>query len=74
MTNETFQYRTANIEDGARLDMKASGFWRRGQTAFFDVRVTHVNSQSNSDKTTSKIFHQHEQAKKREYNETSAGN
>ena len=68
VTNETFQYRTANIEDGARLDMKASGFWRRGQTAFFDVRVTHVNSQSNSDKTTSKIFHQHEQAKKREYN------
>ena len=69
VTNETCQYRTANIEYGARLDMKASGFWRRGQTAFFDNRVIHVNWQSNSDKTTSKIFHQHEQAKRREYNE-----
>ena len=26
VANETFQYRTANIEDGAHLDMKASGF------------------------------------------------
>ena len=69
VTNETFQYRTADIEDGAHLDMKTSGFSRRGQTAFFDIRVMHVNSQSNSDKTTSKIFHQHEQAKKRECNE-----
>ena len=28
VTNETFQYRTANIEDGARLDMKATGIRR----------------------------------------------
>ena len=34
-TKETVQYRTANIEDGTRLDIKASGFWRRGQTEFF---------------------------------------
>ena len=27
--------------------MKAGGFWIPGVTAFFDVRVTHVNSRSN---------------------------
>ena len=27
--------------------MKAGGFWTPGVTAFFDVRVTHVNSRSN---------------------------
>ena len=45
--NERFQYRTANSEDGARLDVKAGGIWRRGQTAFFDARITHVNTPSN---------------------------
>ena len=48
----------------ARLDVKANGFWRRGQTSFFDIRVTHVNSQSNLSKQTTEIFHQHEAAKK----------
>ena len=55
------------------LDVKASDFWRRGQTAFFDVRITHVNTPSNQNKNTSTIFRQHEQAKKREYNGKSSG-
>ena len=37
----------------ARLDMKAGGFWSRGVTAFFDVRVTHVNSKCNKGKAKS---------------------
>ena len=32
------QLRTANCEDEARLDLRATGFWSRGQDAFFDVR------------------------------------
>ena len=28
----------ANIEDGARLDIHARGFWERQRSAFFDVR------------------------------------
>ena len=32
------------------------GFWSRGVTAFFDVRVTHVNSKCNQGKETSIIF------------------
>ena len=39
-----------------RLDMKAGGFWTPGVTAFFDVRVTHVNSRSNQGKYTATIF------------------
>ena len=33
---------TTNKQNDARLDVKANGFWRKRQTAFFDVRVTHV--------------------------------
>ena len=36
-------------------------------TAFFDVRITHVNSLSNTNRNTDDIFKQHEGAKKREY-------
>ncbi|CAB3981843.1 Hypothetical predicted protein [Paramuricea clavata] len=50
------EFRTANISPEARLDSKAVGFWSRGVTAFFDVRVTHVNAASNQNKSTSTTF------------------
>ena len=59
--------KSANTEDESRLDIKAKGFWQRGQTAFFDIRTTHVNSASQKHKSTSAIFRTHEAAKKREY-------
>ena len=49
------------------MDLKAGGFWQRGVTAFFDVRVSHVNSKSNQNKTTSTIFKEQEKEKKRKY-------
>ena len=67
LQDEHLHYRTANNTDEARLDIKANGFWRHGQTTFFDVRVTHVNAMSNGNRDTTKIFHEHESAKKREY-------
>ena len=67
VTNERFQLKSANITDDARLDIKAKSFWTKGQTAFFDVRVTHVNSNSQSGLPTEKVFRQHEMAKRREY-------
>ena len=67
VTDEIMRLKSANTEEGARLDMKARGFWRRGQTAFYDIRVTHVNSKTNSKKSTRDIFREHEEAKKREY-------
>ena len=67
VTNERFQLKSANATDDARLDIKAKSFWTKGQTAFFDVRITHVNSSSQSGLPTEKVFRQHEMAKRREY-------
>ena len=50
LDNERFNLRTAVTSPEARLDFKAGGFWSRGVTAFFDVRVTHVNSKCNKGK------------------------
>ena len=42
VTTEILQGRSANtnISAEARLDFRGRGFWRRGQNAFIDVRVT----------------------------------
>ena len=49
--------------------MKAGGFWTPGATAFFDVRVMHVNSRSNQGKYTATVFKEQENEKKRKYNQ-----
>ena len=67
ITNERFDLKSANTSEEARLDIKANGFWRKGETAFFDVRITHVNSKSAKNQKTAEIFRKHENAKKREY-------
>ena len=36
--------RSANVADDARLDVRARGFWRHGQNAFFDVHVTIIKT------------------------------
>ena len=50
--------------------MNAGGFLTPGVTAFFDVRVTHVNSRSNQGKHTATIFKEQENEKKRKYNQS----
>ena len=49
------------------MDIKAGGFWARGVTAFFDVRVAHVNSKCCQSKRTSEVFKEQEEEKKRKY-------
>ena len=40
LSSEVFTHRTANTKDGARLDVKAQGFWGdRHQCTFFDIQV-----------------------------------
>ena len=53
LDNKRFYLRSAATSPEVILDMNAGGFWSRGITAFFDVRVTHVNSKSNQGKATS---------------------
>ena len=47
LADERMRYRTANKEDGARLDIVADSFWERyRQRAFFDIRVFNPFAQS----------------------------
>ena len=69
LDNEVFNLQSTVTSREARLDMKAGGFWTPRVTAFFDVRVTHVNSRSNQGKSTATIFKEQENEKKRKYNQ-----
>ena len=39
LSGESFENRDANQGDEARLDIRARGFWRNAQSAYFDVPV-----------------------------------
>ena len=67
LDNERMHLRSAVTSSEARLDIKAGDFWSRGVTAFFDVRVTHVNSKCNQSKPTTEVFKDQEEEKKRKY-------
>ena len=60
--------RSAILNDEARLDIRARGFWRQGQNAFFDVRITNADSSSQQNKTLKSVLRSHEMEKKRCYN------
>ena len=57
-----------NTADEARVDIRAKGFQRAGQSAYFDVRVTNPLSASAIRTPLSKVYDTHEKEKKREYN------
>lgn len=58
-----------NTDDGARPDVRARGFWCPAQNAFFDIRLTNINAQSQSHLSIKQVFHKHEMEKKRLYND-----
>jgi len=40
LSGEQFHYRTANVEDGVRLDISAESFWGGDRRmAFFEIKV-----------------------------------
>ena len=68
LSGETFENRTTNIEDNARLDVKAMGFWgssRHG--AYFDVRVFNPHAPSYSNQTAQASYRKNEKEKRRQY-------
>ena len=67
LDNKRFNLRSAVTSPETRLNMKAGGFWFRGVTAFFDVRVKHVNCKCNQGKATSIISKGQEEEKKLKY-------
>ena len=59
-----------NIDDDARVDIRASGFWRcLHHHTFFDVRVFNCFAASNRSSTLSTAFRKHELEKRRAYEE-----
>ena len=68
ITDEQMTYRTANREDGARLDVVAQSFWGRDrQCAYFDIRVFDPFTQSYLNTSLAQCYRRNEQEKKREY-------
>ena len=58
-----------NVEEEARLDIKARGFWNRDEMAFFDVRIFNPFAKSYLNTKIETVFRQQEAEKKREYGE-----
>jgi len=68
LTGESLSFSTANTEAGARLDVKARGFWGlRQQEAYFDVRVFHPNAASYRSLQLDSCYKRHEREKRRVY-------
>jgi hypothetical protein len=51
----------------SRGDVAAHGFWRRGTTAIFDVRITDTDAPSNRAQDPTKVLKRHEKEKKKKY-------
>ena len=52
-----------------RGDLAVHGFWTRGQTAIFDIRITDADQPTNRNTDPSKILLRHEKEKKTKYGE-----
>ena len=69
LDGETFSSQAAATGEQARPDIRARGFFRDGQQAFFDVKLLNPNSDSYLKTPTVKIYERAERAKKSLYNE-----
>ena len=70
LSGESLEYRSANREDGARLDVMSQGFWAGDrQCAFFDVRVFNPFAHSNRNHSLTVCYRRHEQEKRRSYDQ-----
>ena len=68
LTGEQFQHRTANTEDGARLDVQAQGFWGgKHQGAFFWHKVFNSYALNNCKSTMESVYRRHEREKRHCY-------
>ena len=56
--------RGAITQEDARLDLRARGFWRNGQNAYFDVCVTNADCDSQRNTSIKAVLRKHELTKK----------
>ena len=69
LSGEDLSNRNANRSNEVRLDVRARGFWERGQQAFFDLRVFDPNTCRYLNKSLQHCHVINENEKKRTYNE-----
>ena len=70
LSGETMSYQTANSTDGARLDVKAQGFWGcETQCEFFDVSVFNPLAHSYHNTSLVNSYRKNEQEKHRAYDQ-----
>ena len=68
LSGETFTLRSAKVDDGARLDLKAQNFWvNTRSSAFFYVKVYNSHAPSNCKTLTAASYRRHELEKRRAY-------
>ena len=68
LSGETLTYATANVEDGARLDISAAGFWGgQHQKAYFDVKVFNPNASCYRGSQVSSLYRKFEKDKWQKY-------
>ena len=71
LTGERFSCSSSNIQDGARLDIAASGCWGGNhERTFFDVRVFNPHAPSNRCSNISSCYKKHERIKKTTYEQS----
>ena len=68
LTGEQLTYTTANVEDGARLDIAANGFLGgRYERTFTDVCIFNPHAPSNRNSDLATCYRKRERSKKRAY-------
>ena len=68
LQGEEFNYKTGKLEQKARLDISARGFWNRGQKSFFDLRVFNPLTPCYSKLSLDALYAKNERDKIRKYN------
>ena len=70
LSGEQFRYRSANVEDGARLDVSAESFWGRDRRlAYFDIKVFNPLASTYASSPLAQCYRRAELDKKRRYDE-----
>ena len=69
VNNPTNFGKSAITKKDARHDIRTRGFWRPGQNAFFDVRITNAECNSQASASVKSVLRKHETEKKRQYNQ-----
>ena len=65
---ESFTGATSDVQDGARLDIAANGFWGgRFERTYFDVRIFNPHAPSHGQSSLSACYRKQESLKKRAY-------